>query len=151
MRRSTTISIFPDVNVWLALNHAIHQHHSAAVHWFHQQPEDSAFVFCRHTQLGLFRLLTTAVVMGEDTLTQAQCWTLYDQWTVPGKAILSAEPRDLDRFLRDLTGSERPSPKEWADAYLAAFAESAGLQLATFDRALASKASGAILLEPSPN
>jgi hypothetical protein len=146
MRRSTTISIFPDPNVWLALNHAIHQHHAAAVEWFEVLPEQATFVFCRHTQLGFFRLLTTAAVMGDDVLTQAQCWAIYDQWTRPGKAVLAAEPTGLEPLLRVRTCTPRPSPKEWADAYLAAFAEAAGFQLATFDRVLAAKASGTILL-----
>ena len=38
------------------------------------------------------------------------------------------------------------SPKMWMDAYLAAFAETAGLTLVTFDRALAGKVKGAMLL-----
>jgi predicted nucleic acid-binding protein len=33
------------------------------------------------------------------------------------------------------------------DAYLAAFAETAGVQLVTFDRALAAKVKGAVLLQ----
>jgi predicted nucleic acid-binding protein len=38
------------------------------------------------------------------------------------------------------------SPKDWADAYLAAFSTGIGGQLVTFDHALARKVKGAILL-----
>jgi len=38
------------------------------------------------------------------------------------------------------------APKQWADAYLAAFAEAANLTLVTFGRVLAGKAKGAVLL-----
>jgi predicted nucleic acid-binding protein len=50
-----------------------------------------------------------------------------------------------DKF-RPLTGTQQSSPKEWADAYLAAFSFTAGVTLITFDRKLAAKANGAVLL-----
>ena len=141
-----TSSIFPDVNVWLALNHQIHVHHSVAMRWFAAQNESSIFVFCRQTQLGIFRLMTTEAVLGTDALTQRQCWNLYDRWIKGGKAILIGEPAGLAANLRLAASTDSPSPKAWADAYLAAFAETARLTLVTFDRALAGKAKGAVLL-----
>lgn len=141
-----TSSIFPDVNVWLALAYPGHVHHHAASGWFAGLDEDITFVFCRHTQLGFFRLMTTEAVLGRDVRTQRQCWEIYDRWIDPGKAILAAEPWSLEASLRLRTNGESASPKTWANAYLAAFAESAHLTLVTFDRALASKAKGAILL-----
>ncbi len=141
-----TSSIFPDVNVWLALNHDIHDHHAAAMRWFDSQDESAGFVFCRQTQMGLFRLMTAEAILGRDVLTQRQCWAIYDRWIEPGKAILAAEPAGLEAGLRLRASADSPSPKAWTDAYLAAFAEAAGLTLVTFDRVLAGKVKGAVLL-----
>jgi predicted nucleic acid-binding protein len=52
----------------------------------------------------------------------------------------------LEERLRERTGSGSVAPKTWMDAYLAAFAEAGGLTLVTFDKALAGKAKGAVLL-----
>jgi toxin-antitoxin system PIN domain toxin len=141
-----TSSIFPDVNVWLALNHQIHVHHTATMRWFAAQDETVGFVFCRQTQMGFFRLMTTEAVLGREVITQRQCWAIYDRWIVGGKAILAGEPPGIEDALRLRTSADSPSPKAWADAYLAAFAEAANLTLVTFDQALAGKVKGAVLL-----
>jgi hypothetical protein len=141
-----TSSIFPDVNLWLALSHDIHIHHITAIRWLAAQDEARTFVFCRQTQLALFRLLTTEAVLGSEVRSQRQCWEIYDRWIEGGKAVLAAEPAGMDAALKLRTFAESPSPKAWADAYLAAFAETAHLTLVTFDRALAAKAKGSILL-----
>jgi hypothetical protein len=52
----------------------------------------------------------------------------------------------MEDELRRRTSQAIVAPKLWADAYLAAFAEAAGLTLVTFDRALAGKVKGAVLL-----
>ena len=142
-----TLSIFPDLNVWLALNHDIHVHHIAAMKWFTALDDSSVFVFCRQTQMGLFRLMTTEAVLGKDVIAQRQCWEIYSRWIDGGKAIFTAEPAGLEAGLRARTSSDSPSPKTWTDAYLATFAEAAHLTLVTFDRALAGKTKGAVLLE----
>ena len=141
-----TSSIFPDVNVWLAINHRIHSHHESAMHWFTGLNESVTFVLCRQTQMGFFRLMTTEAVLGSDVITQRQCWAIYDRWIEGGKAILAEEPVGLNAALRQRTSVDSPSPKTWTDAYLAAFAEVANLTLVTFDRALAGKVKGAVLL-----
>ena len=139
-------SIFPDVNVWLALNYSRHIHSSTAARWYSAQGQRSSLVFCRHTQLGMFRLLSTAAVMQEDALSQPQCWQIFDQWIESDQAVFAQEPLGIESALRINTQISSPSPKAWADAYLAAFAEAAGLTLVTFDKTLAGKAKGAILL-----
>jgi hypothetical protein len=117
--------------------------------WFAAQDESVRFVFCRQTQMGFFRLMTTEAVLGREVITQRQCWEIYDQWIADGKAILAGEPAGLEEALRPRTFADSPSPKAWADAYLAAFAEAANLTLVTFDRALAGKVKGAMLLGQS--
>jgi predicted nucleic acid-binding protein len=52
----------------------------------------------------------------------------------------------MEAIFKARTDSNQVSPKVWNDAYLAAFAEAAGLTLVTFDRALAGKTKGAVLL-----
>lgn len=114
--------------------------------WFDTLAESDRLVFCRHTQIGMFRLLTTDAVMQGVPLTQRQCWAIYARWIDGGRAWLCPEPEGVDTAFRRLTMAETPSPKAWADAYLAAFAETAGLTLVTFDKALKEKARGAVLL-----
>jgi toxin-antitoxin system PIN domain toxin len=141
-----TSSVFPDVNVWLALSSPDHQHFSAAWSWYASLTGETVLIFCRHTQLALLRLLTTQSVMGEGTLTQADSWETYDRWLEAAGAEYAEEPLGLESAFRSLTSPKQASSKEWADAYLAAFAAEAKLTLVTFDRALAGKLKGAILL-----
>lgn len=141
-----TSSVFPDVNVWLALSSRDHQHSSTAWNWYRALPDQTTLSFCRFTQLGYLRLLTTQSVMGQGTLTQADAWVAYDRWIEDAESQFIEEPAGLEAIFRSLTGSRLASPKDWADSYLAAFAEAAGLTLVTFDRALAGKANGTVLL-----
>src|SRR6516165_11396100 len=141
-----TFWLLPDVNVWVALHHQRHQHHPATLEWFNGLAERRVLVFCRQTQLGMFRLLTMAATMGNETLTQQQCWAIYHKWMAGGRAAMQPEPEGIDNAFRARTQLLEPAPKTWTDAYLAAFAETAGLTLVTFDKALARKAKGAVLL-----
>jgi toxin-antitoxin system PIN domain toxin len=138
--------LFLDVNVWVALNSEVHSHHATAKRWYEAIPPSATIVICRQTQLGLFRIMTTAAVMGEEVLTQLQCWRIYDQWLSTGQVAWADEPRNLEAELRVLTAGAASSPKTWMDAYLAAFAEAGNLTLVTFDCALAGKVNGALLL-----
>ena len=138
--------LFPDVNVWVALHHQLHSHHEVALRWFEALRPERTMAFCRQTQVGFFRSLTTEVVMGDEALTQSQCWTLYRQWIANGKAELLSEPSGVSQAFEQRTMTDSTSPKAWMDDYLAAFAEAGKLTLVTFDRALAAKAKGAVLL-----
>jgi len=57
------------------------------------------------------------------------------------------EPFTLEQGWRRLTAQERPTPKIWTGAYLAAFARAGGMRLATLDRAVLSIAREALLLK----
>lgn len=141
-----TSFFLPDVNVWVALNYGRHVHHAPASLWYRRLPDDARLVFCRQTQLGLFRLLSTQAVMGHDVLAQKACWRLFDRWIGTHQITWADDPNHLEPRLRARTESEMVAPKAWMDDYLAAFADVAGLTLVTFDRALAGKAKGALLL-----
>jgi toxin-antitoxin system PIN domain toxin len=134
------------VNVWLALAHQIHPHHATAERWEQALSAGSVLCFCRFTQLGLLRLLTNSSAMRDDVLTQALAWSVYDAFLEISGAQLVDEPIGIDPQFRRLSDRDEVSTKQWADAYLAAFAETAGLTLVTFDRALAGKVKSAILL-----
>jgi toxin-antitoxin system PIN domain toxin len=141
-----TLSVFPDLNLWLALTNKGHCHFQSSDAWYDSLDESTVLYFCRHTQMGFFRLLTNTSVMSSDTRTQSECWQIYEDWLEKGRARMMAEPVGLERYFKARTKNDQSSTKEWADAYLAAFAEAARLQLVTFDKALAGKSKGAILL-----
>ncbi len=84
--------------------------------------------------------------MGPGTLTQAEAWQAYDEWIEGAGASLAGEPAGLEELFRRMSSAEQVAPKEWADAYLAAFSQAAEMPLVTFDRALAAKVEGSILL-----
>ena len=142
----TSTFLFPDVNVWLALAHEIHPHHSAVQAWGESLDTGAVVYFCRFTQIGLLRLLTNRSAMGADVLTQAEAWQAFDALLAnPGNQMME-EPREIDPLFRQYTSRNEASTKQWADAYLAAFAQAADLKLVTFDRALAGRTRGSILL-----
>lgn len=142
-----TSRLLPDVNVWVALNYGAHVHHFSANRWYRALPDDARMVFCRHTQLGLFRILSTAAVMGGQPLTENECWKLFDRWVETGQILWAEEPNETGAVLRARSSSASVAPKAWTDKYLAAFAETAGLTLVTFDKTLAAQTKEAVLLD----
>jgi len=134
------------VNVWLALAHGIHPHHRSAKAWGESLDGNSLVYFCRFTQLGLLRLLTNQSVMGDDVLTQFQAWKAFDAFLANPANRMADEPRGINPVFRRHTNRSEASTKQWADGYIAAFAETANFTLVTFDRALAGKAKGTVLL-----
>ena len=145
MSASTNSLNFPDSNVWLALLWERHSHAEAAREWF-DRAEDQQFLFCRFTQLTVLRLLTNPTVMGRDVKAMAEAWDLYDRCLEDERIAFLPEPEALDPRLRRFSRSPLASPKLWADAYLAAFASTAGLKLVTFDRGFRSKAVDCLVL-----
>jgi hypothetical protein len=147
MTSSTPTSwILPDINVWLALYSDRHVHHASANRWYRSLDPTPPLLFCRQTQLGLFRVLSTTVVMEGIGLTQRQCWKIFDEWVENDQARFLDEPPGMTKLLRNRTSDEVVAPKMWMDAYLAAFAEAANLMVVTFDRALAGRTAGSVLL-----
>ena len=144
---STTSFLFPDINVWVALTHGAHVHHDVASDWFTELPAGVRFTFCRFTQLGLLRLLTADAVMGPEVLSQNEAWAVYDRWLEDRRVALLDEPLALERRFRAIARGRHASPKTWADAYLAAFADTAQLTLVTFDRGFRGKVGSLELLE----
>jgi len=129
---------FLDANVWLALLWGRHIHSGKAREWFEQAGAEQ-FFFCRFTQLTILRLLTTEKIMGKDTCNMAEAWEIWDRMWADQRISLLPEPEELEKEFRRRSRLSNRSPKVWADAYLLAFASSAGLKFVTFDRALKSQ------------
>lgn len=126
-----------DHNFWLALVLSKHVHHARAVAWLESVTEEASLAFCRVTQQGLLRLLTTDAVLrpyGVPARDMTEAWRIHDALMVDDRVTFLAEPAGVESGWRRLTAGRPASPKLWMDAYLAAFAGSAGCRLATFDQ-----------------
>ena len=121
-----------DVNVLVALAHARHTHHRTVVNWMDTVAAGEAGL-CRFTQLALLRLLTNRAVMGDAVRINTDAWQTVAG--LPGDARFAwhPEPPGLDEHFAQYAPWPRSSPNRWQDAYLAAFAAVAGLELVTFD------------------
>ena len=127
---------FPDVNLWLALAVPEHLHVGVAARWWKET--EGRIAFCRLTQLGFLRLLTTAAVMRGKPLTSTEAWSVYRRYFEDDRVLFVAEPSGVERlFQKQSEGSA--SPRVWADAWLLAFAKAAGGTLVTFNKALATR------------
>lgn len=131
----------------MALTLRTHQHHGTAWEWYRGLGETTDLVFCRFTQMGFLRLMTTESVVGAEVLNQRQAWAAYDRWIVGSDCLFEEEPFGLEVEFRAFADRTRPSPKEWADSYLAAFAAARSMELVTFDKSLSTRARQAVLLE----
>jgi predicted nucleic acid-binding protein len=84
--------------------------------------------------------------MASEALSQRDCWLAYDRLLQSGAARFEDEPPGLEIRFRELSTTDIVSPKSWADAYLSAFAEAAGLTLITFDQSLHRRTKKSVLL-----
>ena len=137
----------PDVNVWVSLALQNHPHSIATQQWLQElSPRDQIF-FCRQSQLGLLRLLTTRTIPGGPALTQTEAWLVYDGFLSDLRVSFLDEPAGLPASFRSISDRDEASPKRWADDYLSAFAQTANLTLVTFDKALAARTPGSLQLK----
>jgi len=132
-----TTSYLADINVWLALSWGSHPHSAPAWKWFGSLGEDEV-LYCRFTQIGLLRLLTTGAVMGDDCLTLRKAWAVYDRWLRDPKVEFRHEPAEVDEWFRLATSAFSPTsaPKALGDCYLLALSQAAHATLVTFDKGL---------------
>lgn len=137
----------PDVNVWLALVFNAHVHHPIALAWFNHLSGDTCS-FCRLTQMSFLRLANNPKVFPNDAVEAAVAWQLYDTALPDPKVSYAAEPAGLEAAWRHFTHGQQFSPKLWNDAYLAAFSQTGGYEVVTFDQSFAQYAGVAITLLP---
>jgi uncharacterized protein len=126
----------PDVNVWLALTFDSHVHHPIAKAWFDQLPDDAVCLFSRLTQQGFLRLSSNKSVFGPHALTLADAWQKFDLLLTDPRVAFADEPAGVELQWRSFTQGQSFSPQVWNDAYLAAFALVANLELVSFDKGL---------------
>jgi len=107
---------------------------------------EGRFLFCRFTQITVLRLLTTEKIMGNDTTSMTEAWSLWDRIWADDRVQFLPEPEDIEKEFRSCSRLSSRSPKVWADAYLLAFASCAGLKLVTFDQALKSRGVNVLVL-----
>ena len=80
-------------------------------------------------------------------LSQSGAWRVYDRDIGDDRIEFMEEPSGLHPVFRGLTRLQKPAPKDWADSYLAAFADASQLTLVTFDRAIRQKYAQVRLLQ----
>ncbi len=128
-----------DSNVWLSLVLSAHVHHRAARDWFDTTSAPRSVLFCRATQQSVLRLLTTSAVLapyGNPPLTNRAAWRTYENLSADDRIdLMDKEPAGIEAAWAEFAVTAKASPKRWMDAYLAAFARSAGYTLVTTDAA----------------
>jgi uncharacterized protein len=129
--------ILLDVGVWLAAVWARHRQYAVVRAWFDQQERD--LLLCRVTQMSLLRLVSNPSVLGSDVLARNGAWEVVDRLRADGRVVWADEPVHLEPVWRALSARDDASHKLWTDDYLAAFAQAAGIELATLDRAFAER------------
>jgi hypothetical protein len=122
-----------DVNVWVALAVESHIHHARAEQYWRNEA-DSKIAFTTVTCLGLTRIVSNAKIAEGRALTVPEAWTLYVRWREQPFVTFLHEPKSCQVTLASIVRTGLVSPARWTDAYLAAFAISAGVRLVTFDR-----------------
>ena len=123
----------PDINFWVALSFDSHAHHLTAKTWFASLTGATCF-FCRYTQRGFLRLANNPRAFPANAVWQPEAWRLYDVMMSDPLISFVQEPANVESFWRRHTQAQRFSHNMWNDAYLAAFAEAANLELVTFDQ-----------------
>ena len=125
-----------DANVWLALAAQAHTHHTRAEAYWKQEAAPTV-AFCRVTQLAFLRHLTNKAIMGDQVLLPGAAWRKCGEFLALPEVQFVAEPSGLSDQLAVFCDLGRTSQNLWTDAYLAAFAQCAGLRLVTFDAGFA--------------
>lgn len=122
-----------DVNLGLAFLVQQHEHHRLAEKWFERRTAGEVAV-CRIVQLSVVRLLATRAVMGDDAMPASSAWKLFQLLLEDERVELVPEPAEIDAWIPGLFKYPSPTGKLVIDAYLAAFAIGASMQLVTFGR-----------------
>jgi len=124
----------PDVNFWLALAFPSHVHHAPAKAWMDTVTDKDSCGICRVTQMGFLRLATNPKVLGDHAVSMVDAWRGFDLMLSDDRIVFVGEPTNTETTWRGLTQRQGFSTNVWSDAYLAAFAIAADLEMVTFDR-----------------
>jgi toxin-antitoxin system PIN domain toxin len=140
-----------DTNVWVGLTFEAHPLHAAATKAFRNATAERRVYFCRSTQQSYLRLVSSQNIAnqyGVAPISNRDAFGLLETFLQQPNVGYMDEPNDLLpswKAYADLTTS---SPKRWMDAYLAAFAARAGLDLVSADAAFKAFAGLALVALP---
>jgi hypothetical protein len=82
----------------------------------------------------VLRLLTNRTLMGEGVLSPEVAWHTLRELAEDVRAVVTDEiPTGLDVLWLAFVRGRKPSPNLWTDAWLAAYAETRGWEMVTFD------------------
>ena len=126
-----------DSSAWIAAVFPSHPFHESAQAVLQTATASAPAVFCRATQVSFLRLATTPPLLrqydAEHMTNRAALAELQMLLSRPEISEID-EPPAIAVLWHLLAECDSASPKVWMDAYLAAFAITAGLTLVTFDR-----------------
>jgi predicted nucleic acid-binding protein len=80
-------------------------------------------------------------------MTQAEAWGAYDRWQRDERILFLEEPPGVEAPFRSLSRQPLSNAKNWADAYLAAFAAVSGMRFVTFDQAFQGRLANLLILK----
>jgi predicted nucleic acid-binding protein len=83
----------------------------------------------------------------DEVMSQTQAWKAYDRWKQDERVSFIDEPPNLELVFRSLSRQSSPNPKNWADAYLGAFAIASDMHFVTFDQAFRGKLENLLILQ----
>lgn len=121
----------------MALAFSSHPHHAEAKREFEGADTAQPAAFCRATQHAFLRLISTPAVQqiyGSGVITNAEAWEKWELLIALPQIVWLDEPQGLETPWQKYACLKSASPKVWMDAYLAAFARSHGIPLATLDK-----------------
>jgi toxin-antitoxin system PIN domain toxin len=139
-----------DTNVWIAAVFPTHPAHRLAQRHLESATAAEPAFFCRATQQSFLRLVSTPALLkvyGVDRAGNRDAIAALQAFASLPQVRVAEEPPGLFSLWLQLGTTERPAPKLWMDAYLAAFAISAALPLLTLDRDFEAFTSAGLCLE----
>jgi hypothetical protein len=85
--------------------------------------------------MGFLRLATNPKAFPSDALSMLDAWQAYEEILADERVVFAEEPDKIEPAWRGYTHRSTFSTNVWTDAYLAAFAQTSGFELVTFDAA----------------
>ena len=126
-----------DTNVWLAISFDAHPGHALARQAFQDSPGSDHWLWCRATQQSYLRLMATPALhraYGSPALSNRDARASLEILLAHPRVLVADEPAEVSDLWLQLADHQRPAPKLWMDAYLAAVAIQGGWRLLSFDR-----------------
>lgn len=97
-----------------------------------QEGAGETVAFCRVSMLGFLRLSTQRRVLSRPLLHE-EAWAVYRKFLSLAEIRFLSEPDGIEEKMAVFTGHPGTPHHLWTDAYLAAFALSAGYRFVSFD------------------